>query len=398
MRLVVLGGGFAGVWAALAADRMRRTITCRRMPLAITIVSREPWLTIKPRLYERNLADVRVPLDSIFATLRVAFVQGSATAIDVAARQVTIERASDTLSLRYDRLVLAAGSTMTRPAVSGIEHAFTVDTYGSAEALDCHIHSLRNIASPHADSVVVLGAGFTGLEVATEIASRLRTLEIGRERVTPRVVLVDRSDVVAKDLTSHARQHVHQALSSLGIEVRLRRTVRSIDLEGVLLSDGERIPAKTVIWTGGFEASTLTRTVPVELDDSGRVLVDEYLRVRGVPTIYAAGDVAHAMADASHIAPMSCQYAIPMGDTAGTNAVADLFDLSVTRFDPPSYVTCLDLGDAGALFTEGFGDDRKVRLTGFWAKRMKETINRRLILPPMRHLSSLAPRPRPRAA
>jgi NADH dehydrogenase len=103
--------------------------------------------------------------------------------------------------------------------------------------------------------------------------------------------------------------------------------------------------------------------------------------VRGLSDVYAAGDVARAIADfEGHVAPMSCQCAIPMGESAGANAAADLLGADATPFSYPSYVTCLDLGEAGALFMQGW--DREVRLTGFWGKLMKETINRRLIYPP----------------
>ena len=98
---------------------------------------------------------------------------------------------------------------------------------------------------------------------------------------------------------------------------------------------------------------------------------------------YAAGDVARAVAeggDEEHIAPMSCQCAIPMGEIAGRNAAADLLGLPPERFAHTEYVTCLDLGDAGALFMEGWS--REPRLSGFWGKLMKQTINTRLIYPP----------------
>jgi NADH dehydrogenase len=86
------------------------------------------------------------------------------------------------------------------------------------------------------------------------------------------------------------------------------------------------------------------------------------------------------MADETHVAPMSCQYAIPMGELAGRNAVAELLGDIPQPFAQPHYVTCLDLGAAGALFMQGW--DRAVKLTGFWAKVMKETINTQLIYPP----------------
>jgi NADH dehydrogenase len=258
---------------------------------------------------------------------------------------------------------------------------------------------LRSAAHVHAPSIVVVGAGFTGLEVATELASRLRS-EAGEARgVFWRVVLVDSASVIGRDLSDDARQHAHRALRHLGIELCLGRRVRSVEREGVTLTDGERIAAASTIWTGGFRANELARALPVEHDELGRVPVDEFLRVRGVPAIYAAGDIGRVMVDGSHVAPMSCQYAIPMGTLAGTNAVSDLFGLDLAPFSPEPYVTCLDLGDAGALFTEGFGDQREVKLTGYWGKRMKEAINGRLIYPPAPEGTHLAePVHRPSAA
>jgi NADH dehydrogenase len=134
------------------------------------------------------------------------------------------------------------------------------------------------------------------------------------------------------------------------------------------------------VWTGGFHASGLAAQLSVDRDANGRVAVDEFLRVRGVDAVFAAGDIARAMADADHVAPMSCQFAIPMGEQAGSNAAAELLGLSAEPFAPAPYVTCLDLGEAGALFMEGW--DREVKLTGRWAKTMKQTINTRLIYPP----------------
>jgi NADH dehydrogenase len=154
------------------------------------------------------------------------------------------------------------------------------------------------------------------------------------------------------------------------------------------------MPAATTIWTGGFRASHLTSLLRVERDESGRLPVDGFLRVRGVRAVYAAGDVARALADTAHVAPMSCQYAIPMGETAGLNAVADLSSAALQPFAPAPYVTCLDLGEAGALFTEGW--ERDVKLTGYWAATMKRTINRELIYPPVGVLDNL-PSVRPAA-
>jgi NADH dehydrogenase len=203
------------------------------------------------------------------------------------------------------------------------------------------------------------------------------------------VLLVDRANVVGPDLSESARQHVRNALDRLGIDVRLATAVQYVHPDGVAFAGGDFVPAATVIYAAGFHASPLASQVSAEVDAAGRIPVDVHLRVRGAEGIYAAGDVARAAAGpaSTHIVPMSCQCAIPMGEIAGRNAAADLLGLPPAPYSHPDYVTCLDLGDAGALFMAGW--QRDVRLSGGWAKVLKESINQRLIYPPWRS----SPRP-----
>lgn len=384
-RLVIAGGGFAGVWAALAASNLRRRHDVMTKDFGIALVSRDPWLTIRPRLYEEVLDDVRVPLDEVLGPAGVERIQGDITRIDASARAIVVTGDGDR-ALEYDRLVLAAGSRAHRAAVAGAEHAMSVDTYRDAAALGRHLASLPSMKLGPEDgrfTAVIVGGGFTGIEVATSLVARLRALAArvhAVERV--RVVVVEREPAVAPDLGAAARRHIQRVFAELGIETRTGTEVSAIGQDGVLLNGSELIPAATTVWTGGLRASDLGAELHVDRDAAGRVPVDEYLRVRGVDGVYAAGDMARAMADpeGGHIAPMSCQCAIPMGEVAGHNAASDLLGLSASAYAHSAYVTCLDLGEAGALFMEGW--NREVRLTGFWAKVVKETINTRLIYPP----------------
>ena len=394
-RLLIVGGGFAGVWAAKRAADVRARSGAGPGRLAITLVSQDPWLTIRPRLYESILEDVRVPLDDVLGPIGVERVEGRVTRIDAGSRQVGLANPHASRELPYDRLILAAGSRMSRAHLAGGEHAFSVDTYDEAIALQRHLAALPAAAASPADlpavfTVVVIGAGFTGIEVATAISATMRALAATAGAAGhARVLLVERADVVVPDLSESARRHVRLALDRLGIEVRLRATVEHIHPDGVAFADGEFVPAATVICAAGFHASQLAAQVSTTVDESGRVPVDVHLRVRGAEGIFAAGDVARAAAGPSstQIVPMSCQCAIPMGEIAGHNAAADLIGLPPAPYGHPDYVTCLDLGPAGALFMEGW--QREVRLSGDWAKVLKDSINLRLIYPPWRS----SPRP-----
>jgi NADH dehydrogenase len=382
-KLVIVGGGFAGVWAALQASAVRHRANATRR-FSITLVSRDPWLTIRPRLYEDSLDGVRVPLAEVLDPQGVELVEAEVRHIDTESRLITL--GDGTHRERYDKLVFAAGSLVQRAAIPGAEKAFAVDTYKEAAALRAHLETLPRADEDTAGryTAVVIGAGFTGIEVATTLVSRLRRIAaVADAQPSARVVLVERSPLVVPDLGPSARREVMRALAELGIECHTGIGASAIDDDGVRLADGRRIPAATVVITGGFRANPLAAQLPVPHDAIGRVDVDRLLRVRGAEHVYAAGDVARAKADMEgHVVPMSCQCAIPMGEIAGANAAAALLGLRQAEFTYPDYVTCLDLGEAGALFMEGW--DREVRLTGHWGKVMKESINTRLIYPPRR--------------
>ena len=247
-------------------------------------------------------------------------------------------------------------------------------------ALDRHLHRLADAPRSAARATVgVAGGGFTGIEAATEMPARLRAI-LG-EDAPIRVVIVERGDVIAPDMGANPRPVIEAALRELGVETRLGAGVAALDGTGVTLTDRERIEAATVIWAAGLRATPLTAQIPAERDGSGRLLVDRDLRVAEVPTVFATGDAAKAASDdVGHHALMSCQHATRLGAFAGNNAAADLLGVPTSPYHQEAYVTCLDLGAAGAVFTRGW--DRKVARVGANAKKVKREINTVWIYPP----------------
>ncbi|MEV6522529.1 FAD-dependent oxidoreductase [Longispora sp. NPDC051575] len=366
MRLVIVGGGFAGVWAAAAAARVRQRAA---RDLEISVVSPGPDLVLRPRLYQADPAAMRVPLAHLLGPIGVDHQRAAVTGIDVATGQIRAGAATH----GFDRLVLASGSHLVTPDLPGAGHLHDIDTIESATALDAHLHSL---AGRHRTTAVVVGAGFTGLELATELVHRLRV--IGPE---PRVVLVERAPVLAPDLGPGPRPVALDALARLGVDLRLGVTVREVGRSHVDLSDGTTLPADTVVWTAGQRASALTAQFDAPRDHLGRLRVDPYLRVEGTPTVYAAGDTAAAPAGDARLVTQSCQHAIQTGKRAGANAAADLLGLPLDPFRANPYVTCLDLGAAGAVYTTGW--ERSVLHVGQEAKDHKNRINEEYIYPPL---------------
>jgi NADH:ubiquinone reductase (H+-translocating) len=382
MRLVIIGAGFAGMYAALSSARLRDIKRVSPKELEIALVAPEPTLVVRPRLYEPKPESLTAPLQDVLKEIDVVYVQGRAETIDTKSRTVEIVAANGPReTLHYDRLVVAAGSRLFRPMIPGLaEHAFSVDQLDDAIALDRHLHGLADRpASRTRDTVVVAGGGFTGIEVATEMPARLRSI-LGKD-AEPRVVIVERGNAIAPDMGASPRPIIEDALRELGVEARLGAGVAALDESGVTLTDGTRIESATVIWAAGMRAAPLTAQIPGERDNFGRLLVDRELRVPSAPGVFATGDAAKAACDdLGNYALMSCQHATRMGAFAGHNAAAELLGAPTKPYRQEAYVTCLDLGAAGAIFTRG--SDRKVEMVGAKAKKTKHEINTVWIYPP----------------
>lgn len=382
--VLIIGGGFAGVWSAAGAVRAARDAGGSGDEVRVTLVSGGDDLVIRPRLYEDGPEGMRVALDRVLGPIGVRRVTATVTGIDTEAHTVSaVGRTGDELNLTYDKLILATGSQLVRPEFPGSEHTFDVDTLPAAAALDSHLRRLaQKSPSQGRYTTVVVGAGFTGLEIATALSGRLHAIADpqGAEGEV-RVVLVDRADAVGPELGPNPRPVIDGAIGDLKIERRLGLTVASTTPESVTLSDGEVIPTSTVVWTAGIAASPLTAQIPGEHDRLGRLRVDAHLQVVGVPDVYAAGDTALAPAEDGYSTMQSCQHALPMGKFAGHNVAADLLGGAQLPFTPDPYTTCVDLGSAGAVFTEG--RDRVVALVGDEAKALKKNINALWIYPPV---------------
>lgn len=380
-QIVIIGAGFAGLWSALSAKRLLKLRNAEDM-IKVLVIAPEPYLVLRPRLYEANAASMRHPLGELFASVGINFFQGKVATIDTQAQTVHAQPTSSTESIvpiSYDRLILAAGSSVKQPqAVAGLrEFAFDVDSLDSATQLEKHLNGLASLPeSPARNTVVVCGGGFTGIELAAELPKRL----LGHI-ANFRVILIEGADEIGPELGPGPRPAITQAMKELGVQVMTGAAVSSVSAKGITLTSGEQIEAMTIVWTAGVVATPLTQQIDGLKDSSARLHVDSYLRALSTEHVFATGDAARALADGEgHYALMSCQHALQLGRVSGNNAAAELMGEPLVEYSQATYSCCLDLGSWGAVVGRGW--EREVGVTGQRAKKVKEYINGKLIYPP----------------
>ncbi|MBK5344754.1 NAD(P)/FAD-dependent oxidoreductase [Pseudomonas sp. TH49] len=379
-QILIIGAGFGGMWTALSATRLFDIHG--HNDVEVTVLAPQAELRVRPRFYEPDAHRLVAPIGELFDAVGVKFIKGAAETIDVQQKCVGYIDTSGTKQVRsYDKLVLATGSRLAMPNTQGVaEYAFDVDQIEQAVRLENHLKSLAGLPeSKGRNTVVIAGGGFTGIETATEMPARLRAI-LG-DHADIEVIIVDRSEKVGASMGAEISRSIAEASDELGVKWRLKSSVVAVDENGVTLNDGQRIVAKTVVWTTGVRASSLTEQIPGERDFLGRLHVDSHLKVIGQQDIFATGDVAYAATDdLGNHALMTCQHAIVLGRHAGNNVAAQILGVDPTSYSQPKYVTCLDLGGWGAVYTEGW--DRQVKLTRQEGKSLKTQINTVWIYPP----------------
>lgn len=363
--LVIVGGGFAGTWAAMSAAATRATQNASE--ISINLVSQSDSLCIRPRLYECAKHDMLVPLQPLMDKIGVTLIHDSVEGVK--GQAVSLQNGANA---RFDVMVLAAGSSVNLPACEGAaEFGFAVDDFASTQKLDDHLGQLD--ASNGSDgTIVVVGSSFSGIEIVTKLRQRLGGAF--------RLVLVDRSDRPGAAMGDTLAAPIRQALDVAQVEFRGDSSPEEVTASQVSFTNGPDIKCATVVFATGFKANALTAHLSQETDPQGRLVVDDMLRVPGQKSIYAAGDVASAMVDPDHRSLMSCQHAMPMGVAAGRNAVLDLLGLAPVAYSQPFYATCIDLGMSGAVFTNGW--DRTIVKSGTEGAETKQQINTQWIYPP----------------
>lgn len=368
----IVGGGFAGVWAAMSAAGERARLGLSDEDIHISLISNQPDLVIRPRLYEGAKSEMQVPLRPLLDVIDVQLDIAQVVDIRPAEKQIVVDGATANRPHTYDRLILASGSRMRALPIPGADtYGYSIDTFTQTEHFDGHLADLSKESAEM--SVVVVGAGFTGIELVTEL----------RQRLGPdaKLTLLDNAPDIGRNLGDNLSPLLLNALEACEVYVQLNTKIAALDGHRLALASGETLEAQAVVFSTGQEASPLTEAfITAPKDASGRLMVDAHLSLHNDKAVFVAGDVARAMADDQHPTFMSCQHATELGRHAGYNAVRSLIGQDLRPYRQETYATCLDLGPAGAVLTSGW--DREVQKTGAEGKAIKRQISEEWIYPP----------------
>jgi NADH dehydrogenase len=372
-RILVVGAGFAGYHAA-------RTL-CRRLPDAeIVLVNQTDYFLYLPLLPEvaGGVLDPRLVTVSIPGTLPdVRLVLGAVDGIDLAARSVSyVDPEGAHGVLGYDRLLLTTGSVnklLPIPGVAEYAHGFR----DIAEALYLRDHVIRQIELADATddpaerdarmTFVVVGAGYTGTEVAAQGVLLTDTAVRRHPRLAPRRprwLLIDTAARVLPGLSSSLAATADAVLRERGVDIRTGTSVREAAADGVRLSDGSYVPTRTLAWCVGVRPEPIVAGLALDTRE-GRLVVDEYLTVPGHPDLFACGDVA-AVPDLTRrgeITPMTAQHAQRQGVRAAGNIAASYGVGRRRSYRHHDLGFLVDLGGGQAA-----ADPLKVPLSGLPAK------------------------------
>ncbi|WP_333778193.1 NAD(P)/FAD-dependent oxidoreductase, partial [Streptomyces sp. IBSBF 3136] len=333
-RVVIVGAGFAGYRAARTLARVTRG---RAHITLLNPTDYFLYLPLLPQVAAGALEARRVTVSLAGTLPGVRLLLGEAGRVDLDARTVHYtDPEGGTGAVGYDRLVLAVGSVNKLLPVPGVaEHAHGFRGLPEALYLRDHVTRQVELAAATGDpairaarrTFVVVGAGYTGTEVAAQM--QLLTDSLARRHLPggtrPRWMLLDVAPRVLPEMDERLSRTADRVLRARGVDVRMRTSVKEATPDGVLLTDGEFVASRTLVWCVGVRPDPLVEAVGQPLE-RGRLIVDPYLQVPGRPEVFACGDAA-AVPDLEHpggFTPMTAQHAWRQGRVAGENVAAAL--------------------------------------------------------------------------
>lgn len=358
--VVIAGGGFAGANAARELERI-----LPRQSTRLVLVNDVNFMLYTPLLPEAAAGmleprHVVTPLRDILK--RTYLRMGAVSAHDPAGRTVELTtHDGEVEELPYDQLLVAFGSVSRSLPVPGLDrHAIGFKSLADAIWIRNHLVETLEEANATEDparreallTYVFVGGGYAGLEALAELqdfaADAIQRYPRARLHGM-RWLLVEAAPRVLPEIDAGLAEYACEELRGRGMDIRMETTLARVEADRVELSTGERIPARTVVWTAGVTPHPSLRSMQLPLDDRGRVPVDDHLAVSGLDGVFAAGDCAAVPNPDGGLCPPTAQHAIREGRLVARNVAASIGSGAVRRFRYKTRGVFVDMGRADAV-------------------------------------------------
>jgi len=345
-QIVILGGGFGGVYAAMYLEKL----LARRSAVEICLVSHDNFFLFTPMLHEIAASDLEItnivnPLRKLLRKVEV--LVGDVNQIDLPNKRVLISRGyrNDSKQIDYDHLVIALGSITNFYDIPGLA-GLAVAMKSLRDAIQLRAQIIRHLEEANSEcnladrqsllTFVVAGGGFAGVETVAALNDFVREAlpfypNLSEDML--RVMLVHSSPAILPELGESLGRYAEKVLARRGVEIRLKNRVKSVTESKVFLADGVSIPSRTLVWTAGTVPSPIISSLPCA-KERGRLLVNQFLGVPDWPDVWAVGDCAFVpdIRNPGQSHPPTAQHAIREGRVVAQNIAAALLGRPLRSF------------------------------------------------------------------
>jgi len=365
--IVIIGAGYAGLRAARKLGKYKGA--------RVILINKDDAHVRLSEIHE--VAANRVEPDGVAVPIRgcipsgASFVKTIVSRVDFEHKQVF----TGTGSIGYDYLILAIGSEPEFFGISGMkEHSFTLWSLDDAMRIGAHIEKMFAAALKERDAqkrkelltFVIGGGGLTGVEMAGELAESIPCLSkrygVPQDKVS--LIVVEALPDILPVLKSNLIKKARKVLESKGVQLMTNSPIMKVDSTGLELKSGEKIAARTLIWTGGVRGNTFIEKLGLPIGGRGRIKVNEYLQTTH-PDVYAIGDCAHIVVDGAPV-PQQVEVAFQTADCAAHNIMADIRGYDKKKYRPKIYGTVVSIGRR-----YGIADFGTISFTGLFAIMLK---------------------------
>ena len=384
--IVVIGAGYGGITAALRLARLFRSSRA----YSVHLVDKNPFHTLKTQLHEAAVhkRSVTIDIGRIIRNQNITFHLGSTTAVNLHEKTILI----GDQPFPFAFLVIALGSQTNFHNIAGLEQfALTLQSASDAETIHQHISVMCAKASSEPDPdlrkqmlrFVVGGGGLSGIELAAELVDHIAqsVKDYHLSASDPEVMVVEAADDILPASGKELREQVRKRLIEKGVRLHPGTRVVAVSSAGVMLSTGEMLHSRTLIWTGGIRIADVAKESGFSVGQSGRILVNEYLQSATQPSVYAIGDNALAInPETGNPVPAAAQFALQQGRLVADNIHSVVLGKPQRKYIPKVWGEVVSLGRHLAAAWLALPILRKLAFVGFIASLLKAAIAEKHII------------------